>query len=982
MSIEEFRDNFIKLGSSEIVLHNTIEDDNIFVFLLDFTTCYIYDLRDVLDNERLRHRFVYDASIQKTVYMTDYLRFSKYYCDSIVFPFLNWNHPCRNLNAFQEHSYSFMSNDFLRANFITRLEKCDNKYYMVNYGSKKILQRILSNKKSDYKSRIFIDILYNNIKRNILVKSEDELACILSNVPKNESNVNEILNVVSLLKDDITLYEYQKNDIKWMMSIKERVDNNENSILLEKIIFHSIHLDGNDYLLYNDTILPHLNHWEHNFSNPYEIKYYGGNIISEVGLGKTLIVLSYIFESSENLYHQFVEFDINMCNYFYKRGKNKMFNCNKEKCEENELYCKEHANTLFIDKRHVLFKNLDGFNLRDCIVNRKNITGQNQSYFKTNASIILCPNQLCDQWVREYYEKFKQTFDVAKRVLLIITYDQYKNLSFGDILFADIIIISYNFLLNINYLKKTGYNTYRNVRKSIITILDELDSDESITCLEDILNVHHEELNLLDNYVYNGVYLDENHEILDKQRSDLLKLLIHSFQSNYKWNISATPFSKGMTSFMYNINCITNASFDIDIDNIYNLHEETIKKLGILYRRNTRESIQNEFVGNIITENVKLLEFTEQERSIYDAHLQGTKKNNDFLIKLCCDTSIDAETRNLVKNCKTLDEIQKVILDHNKKKLGQLKNKMKRYTDKIDEFLLIVERGYILDEKDNDGEIFESIEAVKVEISILRRRITHDKKEYDSINRTYMYLKNVIDTIKEKETCPICLEDIPIDQISITKCGHKFCKDCINEFIDEVHIRYDDVKCPKCNVIIQVSDIYLLKDIEPVQHNDDKNELTTLINKIKSTKIGNIIYYIKREMKEHDKCILFSQWNNILVKIGNILKQENINVLYCSGTVYQKKRAIHMFQNDIDKNIICLSSENCASGINLTSANKIILIEPIYGNKDYRKDIENQAIGRADRIGQKRPIEIVRFIIKDTIEEEILNENNASILEV
>ena len=43
---------------------------------------------------------------------------------------------------------------------------------------------------------------------------------------------------------------------------------------------------------------------------------------------------------------------------------------------------------------------------------------------------------------------------------------------------------------------------------------------------------------------------------------------------------------------------------------------------------------------------------------------------------------------------------------------------------------------------------------------------------------------------------------------------------------------------------------------------------------------------------------------------------------------------------------------------------------------DWGLNIENQAIGRADRIGQKRPIEIIRFIIKNTIEEDILNDNN------
>jgi SWI/SNF-related matrix-associated actin-dependent regulator of chromatin subfamily A3 len=64
---------------------------------------------------------------------------------------------------------------------------------------------------------------------------------------------------------------------------------------------------------------------------------------------------------------------------------------------------------------------------------------------------------------------------------------------------------------------------------------------------------------------------------------------------------------------------------------------------------------------------------------------------------------------------------------------------------------------------------------------------------------------------------------------------------------------------------------------------------------------------------------------------------------------------------------------HAASGINLTVANKIILLEPVYGTPEYRKDIETQAIGRADRIGQKRPIDVYRFIVRDTIEHETVS---------
>lgn len=969
--------NFIRLyESSNIELHKDIDIDDIFIYLIDNRTCCIFDMKDIYINGHFKNRFVYDTSIKKTIYTSDCVTFTKYYHDSIVYPFMTKDNQYKYdktvHNYIHYHQTDNLNNysEILKANFYTQLEKVDNKYQFVTYANNKLLNRIISNKKSDYKTQLFIDILYKNIKNKIIEECELELSTILKTTPK-ENNIIDDTIFSKFLKSHITLYDYQKRDILWMNKIKQSIDNNENVVDINLSIFYNVHLNGSDYLLYNRTLIPNLNSQVTTKSE--KIHYYGGNIISEVGLGKSIIVLSHILQNSNNTFDNFIEFEQDNCNYFYKRGKNKGESCQKKKIDE--LYCKEHSSTLFIDKRSTIYKNLDNFNLRDFIITKTDMYGKVRYYFKTNANLILCPNQLCDQWVREYYEKFKQGSDISKRILLIVTYDQYKNLTLGDILFADIIVVSYNFLMNTNYSKKVGYQSYYNAqsRKDIMSILDELDGDENINSIEDLLKVHHEELGILDNYYYDGIYLDESHEIINKSRSDLMNKIIKSFQSTYRWNITATPFPNGMNSFLTNTNYISSSK--LNIENIFTINKTVVKDLAHLYRRNTKQSIQDEFAGNIITEDIKLLDFTEQERTIYNAHLQGNiKTNRDFLIKLCCDTSMDSETKNLVKNCKTLDEIQNVMLAHNKKLLTNLSNRISNHKTKIENLLSIIDRGVLLNELDDEGIPFENIEAVKSEIGIYRRKLTNHKKEYDTINRTYTYLKNAVEKIKEVDTCPICLDDIASDQIAITKCGHKFCKDCIYEFVEELNTRHDEVKCPKCNVAISVQDIYLLAESHEVPI-IESSELNDLIQRIKSTKIGNIIYYLRHEMKDTDKCIIFSQWDSMLTKIGKILKQEKVDVLYCTGTVYQRKRAINKFQNDLKSNIIFLSSENCASGINLTSANKIILIEPIYGDKDYRKDIENQAIGRADRIGQKRSIEIIRFIIKDSIEEEIFRDN-------
>ena len=91
-----------------------------------------------------------------------------------------------------------------------------------------------------------------------------------------------------------------------------------------------------------------------------------------------------------------------------------------------------------------------------------------------------------------------------------------------------------------------------------------------------------------------------------------------------------------------------------------------------------------------------------------------------------------------------------------------------------------------------------------------------------------------------------------------------------------------------------------------------------------------------------------------------------------------KKEVIKVYletKNKLDKDIkvIMLSLENAASGTNLTEATHLIFTDPIDGSREQIQTIENQAIGRACRIGQKNQVKIIKMITKDTIEEEIYN---------
>jgi SNF2 family DNA or RNA helicase len=69
--------------------------------------------------------------------------------------------------------------------------------------------------------------------------------------------------------------------------------------------------------------------------------------------------------------------------------------------------------------------------------------------------------------------------------------------------------------------------------------------------------------------------------------------------------------------------------------------------------------------------------------------------------------------------------------------------------------------------------------------------------------------------------------------------------------------------------------------------------------------------------------------------------------------------------------ILC-SLKACGVGINLTRANHVFLMDPYWNAAT-----EDQAMDRVHRIGQTRPVNVVRFAMKDSIDERLLKVQSA-----
>jgi SNF2 family DNA or RNA helicase len=105
----------------------------------------------------------------------------------------------------------------------------------------------------------------------------------------------------------------------------------------------------------------------------------------------------------------------------------------------------------------------------------------------------------------------------------------------------------------------------------------------------------------------------------------------------------------------------------------------------------------------------------------------------------------------------------------------------------------------------------------------------------------------------------------------------------------------------------------------------------------------------------------------MLAIVRQRLDQERIPYAYLDGRTRDRQARVRQFQDDPDCKVFLISLKAGGLGLNLTAADYIFLLDPWWNPA-----VESQAIDRAHRIGQTRPVFAYRLIARDTVEEKVL----------
>ena len=214
--------------------------------------------------------------------------------------------------------------------------------------------------------------------------------------------------------------------------------------------------------------------------------------------------------------------------------------------------------------------------------------------------------------------------------------------------------------------------------------------------------------------------------------------------------------------------------------------------------------------------------------------------------------------------------------------------------------------------------------------------------------------------VESQEDCPVCIDTFrhPV----ITACAHAFCRDCIEKVIETQR------RCPMCRA--ELTDAATLLQPTAGMGEDEDENVPEIDADTTSSKIEALIKLLTASEKEGNKTVVFShQWTSFLDLVQAQLTKRGLTFTRLDGRMNAAGRdvAIETLNTDEDCTIMLASLGVCSVGLNLVAADQVILCDSWWAPA-----IEDQAVDRVHRLGQTRDCKVVRLIMEESVEDEVL----------
>lgn len=646
--------------------------------------------------------------------------------------------------------------------------------------------------------------------------------------------------------------------------------------------------------------------------------------------------------------------------------------------------------------------------------------------FVSKATLILAPNNICDQWAQEVTKCVGNSF----KVIQIKGKPQYTQVTIKDILAADVVIVSYQFLVNQCYKgHKHSGRTLQNFKgkwdfsnpSEVRRFCDSKKGSFALTWMR-----------------FHRIIMDELHESQDKATAvkDQLRLM----SADFIWGLTGTPRledSDTVMTFAEFLGCPPNWKYPAT---------EACRYIRNRVRRNRPPP---KFPPPAYS--IQWIKQSMNELALYRSYMNRLSTVQQLM--LCShfhitEDAIRAAGQVNEEQPRPIEEVAAMV-QHNRRMLIEAADKR---------IAVIVQQNEECEKEikkiENDIEKAKArnnpVQALckrktdtENRISANSERIADIQREIAPVQSQYNFFENFVQGYLNKDdlSCAICFADedeIKEKSLGVLPCGHVFCYECTQRLAgveNGVHVGYHWMrpKCPNCRNQFELYDVYKLEAaaFHRLNENDAASaEEDDLDISIFGSKIRDLVKYIREVTAADDRnrIIVFSQWSDLSALVSSALTSFGVGNVRLYRGWDQREKALKAFaaglkgvepeqsdKMDIDEEclsgssssspapasdisagpssaspvppstnsikVLMLSATDSVSGLNLTNATHVIILHPFHhsaqgayeieGRDDYALHAEKQGIARAVRTGQKNSVQVVRFMVRETVEQRI-----------
>lgn len=160
---------------------------------------------------------------------------------------------------------------------------------------------------------------------------------------------------------------------------------------------------------------------------------------------------------------------------------------------------------------------------------------------------------------------------------------------------------------------------------------------------------------------------------------------------------------------------------------------------------------------------------------------------------------------------------------------------------------------------------------------------------------------------------------------------------------------------------------YILQALSTLRQISNHPLMVDDSSNLESGKYEEITSALQKVMSRGHKILVFSSFVKHLKIIESYLHSESCPYSLITGETKDREAEVAKFQNNDEVHVFLISLKAGGVGLNLTAADYVFILDPWWNPAS-----ENQAIGRAHRIGQENKVFVYRFITQDSVEEKII----------